>query len=446
MLTEPILELTDAPKPDERPIIKVIGVGGGGCNAVDYMYQQGIANVTFMVCNTDHQALRMCSVPTQLLLGEGLGAGTKVDVGRAIGEQHREDIRQYLEDGTRMVFVATGLGGGTGTAVAPIVAQIAREMGILTVGVVTLPFAYESDQRIEAALDGLEEMRKQVDALIVINNERVITVYSELTRDDALRRVDDVLCVAVRSITEIVTRSLKQNADFNDVRTTLENSGLAVMNQVRISGEKRLYRALTDIVNSPLLNNRKVYDAQRLLFVVRYPANNEHTILISELEELKEFMKHFNGRNISCKHSFGHDSELQDEICVTLLAAGFSHEYQTTVAEAQDEDPLNEDPVAAAQREARYNHYYGSEQRQNKAEPFLFTQMEDLDNSELIGMLSKQPAYKRTIMSNITLKRNFATAENTAIQQALEKRNAQQDIPADVINLTIDKGETYQLH
>lgn len=444
MLSEPILEVIDAPV--TTPIIKVIGVGGGGCNAVSYMYSQGIADVTFTVCNTDQQALRASNVPTQLLLGEGLGAGTKVDVGRAIGERHVEDFKKHLDDGTRMVFVATGLGGGTGTAVAPIVARVAREMGILTVGVVTLPFAFEENRRIQAALDGLEEMRQVVDALIVINNERVIRIYPELTRDEAMRNIDEVLCTAVRSITEIITRSLRQNADFNDVRTTLENSGLAVMNQVKKKGAKRIYTALTDIVNSPLLNNRNVYDAQRLLMVVRYPHNPDHTMRMAEYTEIEEFMTHFRARNISCKHAIGEDVDLEDEVCVTLLLSGFS-QADVAMPEAE-EDTLSlldkSTAEAIAKREVLYGQYYGTDVKHKVAEPFVFAQIDDLDNNLLIEQLASQPAYKRTIMSNLALQRK-ATADNESTRTALSSRHARPDTPVEVIHFEIDKGETYQL-
>lgn len=442
MLSQPILELPDTST--ERPIIKVFGVGGGGCNAVNYIYRQGISNVTFTVCNTDAQILRDSPVPTQLLLGEGLGAGTKVEVGQHIGEQHAADFREHLSDGTRMVFIATGLGGGTGTAVAPIVARIAREMGLLTIGVVTLPYIYEHRQRIEVALEGVAAMRQVTDALIVINNQRILSIYRDLALEEANAKVNEVLYMAVRSIIEIITRSLTQNADFNDVKTVLENGGFAVMNQVYTRGERRVYRALTDIVNSPLLDNRNIYDATRMLIVVRYPQNQEHILRTVEIDELHEFTQHFNSQRILCKSAFGSDPDLQDEVCVTLLASGFDTEETPSYTTADSDDWETETNEEKARREARYKAYYGTA-KQHKPEPFIFRHVADLDNEALINHLAKQPAYKRTIMGNIELKRRFATAEIKALQEALTQPLPPPTSP-EIITLDIDTGATYELH
>ena len=252
---------TDSPK-----IIKVIGVGGGGGNAVNHMYREGIHDVTFVLCNTDNQALKDSPVPVKLQLGkEGLGAGNRPARARKAAEESIEDIKNMLNDGTKMVFITAGMGGGTGTGAAPIIAQTAKEMDILTIGIVTIPFRWEGDKKIDQALDGVEEISKHVDALLVINNEKLSEIYSELSVDDAFDKADDTLSVAAKSIAEIITLHGKVNLDFNDVKTVLKDGGVAIMSTGYGEGDNRVSEAIKNAQHSPLLNNNDIFNSKKVL-------------------------------------------------------------------------------------------------------------------------------------------------------------------------------------
>ena len=256
--------LLDFGEPErEKSIIKVIGVGGGGGNAVNHMYREGIHDVSFVLCNTDNQALNDSPVPVHLQLGkEGLGAGNRPEKARQAAEESLEDIKQVLDDGTRMAFITAGMGGGTGTGAAPVIARVSKEMGILTVGIVTIPFRFEGDRKIDQALDGVEEMQKHVDALLVINNERLREIYPELTVLDAFGKADDTLSVAAKSIAEIITVHGLINLDFNDVKTVLKDGGVAIMSTGFGEGEGRVKKAIDDALNSPLLNENDVFNSK----------------------------------------------------------------------------------------------------------------------------------------------------------------------------------------
>ena len=253
---------TDTPK-----IIKVIGVGGGGGNAVTHMYKEGIHDVTFVLCNTDNQALNRSDVPIKLLLGreitQGLGAGNKPERAMMAAEESLDDLRGMLNDGTKMVFITAGMGGGTGTGAAPIIAQTAKEMDILTIGIVTIPFRWEGDKKIDQALDGVEEISKHVDALLVINNEKLSEIYSELSVDDAFDKADDTLSVAAKSIAEIITLHGKVNLDFNDVKTVLKDGGVAIMSTGYGEGDNRVSEAIKNAQHSPLLNNNDIFNSKK---------------------------------------------------------------------------------------------------------------------------------------------------------------------------------------
>ena len=257
---------TDSPK-----IIKVIGVGGGGGNAVNHMYREGIHDVTFVLCNTDNQALKDSPVPVKLQLGkEGLGAGNRPARARKAAEESIEDIKNMLNDGTKMVFITAGMGGGTGTGAAPIIAQTAKEMDILTIGIVTIPFRWEGDKKIDQALDGVEEISKHVDALLVINNEKLSEIYSELSVDDAFDKADDTLSVAAKSIAEIITLHGKVNLDFNDVKTVLKDGGVAIMSTGYGEGDNRVSEAIKNAQHSPLLNNNDIFNSKKVLLNISY--------------------------------------------------------------------------------------------------------------------------------------------------------------------------------
>ena len=307
---------TDSPK-----IIKVIGVGGGGGNAVNHMYREGIHDVTFVLCNTDNQALKDSPVPVKLQLGkEGLGAGNRPARARKAAEESIEDIKAMLNDGTKMVFITAGMGGGTGTGAAPIIAQTAKEMDILTIGIVTIPFRWEGDKKIDQALDGVEEISKHVDALLVINNEKLSEIYSELSVDDAFDKADDTLSVAAKSIAEIITLHGKVNLDFNDVKTVLKDGGVAIMSTGYGEGDNRVSMAIQNAQHSPLLNNNDIFNSKKVLLNISY--SSQYKLMMSEMDEVKEFMNRFS-RDFETKFGMAVDDKLEQKVKITLLATGF---------------------------------------------------------------------------------------------------------------------------
>ena len=310
----------DFPK-DVQHIIKVIGVGGGGGNAVNHMYREGIHDVNFVVCNTDNQALDESPVPIKLQLGsEGLGAGNRPEKARAAAEESIEQVKDMLNDGCRMAFITAGMGGGTGTGAAPIIAKAAKDMDILTVGIVTIPFLFEGNKKIDQALDGVEEMSKHVDALLVINNERLRDVYSDISVMNAFGRADDTLSVAAKSIAEIITLRGKINLDFNDVKTVLKDGGVAIMSTGYGEGEGRVTKAINDALNSPLLNNNDIFNSKKVLFVITYSPTSE--LMMNEMDEIHDFMSKF-GKDFETKWGLYEDSSLESKIKFTILATGF---------------------------------------------------------------------------------------------------------------------------
>mgnify|MGYP002724325490 FL=1 len=272
-------------------IIKVIGVGGGGGNAVNHMFKEGIHDVSFALCNTDNQALMSSPVPVKLQLGRkttgGLGAGNKPEVAKVAAEESSDSITELLSDGTRMVFITAGMGGGTGTGAAPVVAKIAKDMGILTVGIVTIPFVFEGSRKVIQALKGVEEISSNVDALLVINNERLREIYHDLTMLNAFARADDTLAIAAKSIAEIITIHGHVNLDFADVETTLKDGGVAIMSRGMGRGSERVSDAIEDAINSPLLNNNDVFSAKKIL--INISCSEEHPLMMEEMNALHDF-------------------------------------------------------------------------------------------------------------------------------------------------------------
>ena len=287
---------TDSPK-----IIKVIGVGGGGGNAVNHMYREGIHDVTFVLCNTDNQALAESPVPVKLQLGrsitQGLGAGNRPERARDAAEESIEDIRNQLNDGTKMVFITAGMGGGTGTGAAPVIARIAKEMDILTVGIVTIPFIFEGEKKIIQALDGVERIAQHVDALLVINNERLREIYADLTFMNAFGKADDTLSIAAKSIAEIITMRGTVNLDFADVKTILKDGGVAIMSTGFGEGENRVTKAIDDALHSPLLNNNDIFNAKKVMLNVSFCPASE--LMMEELTG-KKSKDHRIGNRIRC--------------------------------------------------------------------------------------------------------------------------------------------------
>ena len=332
-------------------IIKVVGVGGGGCNAVRNMYMEGITNVTYAACNTDSQQLVRCPVPVKLQLGvDGLGAGGNPEKGREEAEFTRDRIRELLDDGTKMVFVTASMGGGTGTGAAPIIAQVAKEMGILTIGIVTIPFSFEGKQKILKALRGMEEMRRNVDALLVVQNDKLTGgAFRELPDGerqripmrDKFKEADNILKDAAKSISELITMHTDGdiNLDFRDVETTMKNGGDAIMAAGRASGEHRVERAIIQALDSPLLYGSDIGRARRIL--VDIYTSDEEPLYMDEMQEIDDFMKQLDD-DIEVIWGTSTDNSLGKDAKVIILAAGMAHEMKTASQERPQSVPDDE--------------------------------------------------------------------------------------------------------
>ncbi len=306
--------------------IKVMGIGGGGSNAVNYMFEHGINGVDFVICNTDSQALEASPVPIKIQLGasltEGLGAGANPEVGRKAAEESADRITELLDANTKMLFLTAGMGGGTGTGAAPVIAEIAREKGILTVGVVTIPFSTEGGFRKKYADDGIAELKKYVDTLLVINNEKLIEVYGDLTFTQAFGKANEVLNTATKGIAEVISQHLMVNIDLNDARRVLENSGTAVMGQAEAEGENRAIEAVKEALDSPLLNDNDITGAQQVLLKIVTGAGDDE-IKMSELANIKNAIQKAAGTNVNIIEGIGIDADLGSKVSVTVIATGF---------------------------------------------------------------------------------------------------------------------------
>ena len=346
-----------APVEDKmQGIIKVVGVGGGGCNAVRNMYLDKVGGVTYAVMNTDSQSLSRSPVPYKIQLGAGLGAGGNPEQGKRECEESFEDIRKLLSDGTKMVFVTAGMGGGTGTGAAPLVAGIAKEMGLLTVGVVTIPFYFEKKKKIIKALKGVDEMRKNVDALLIVNNERLCDIYadSELSVKEAFKRADNILMDAVKGIAELITLPSDGGikSDFKDVETTMKNGGGAIMAMGRASGEHRVEKAILNALDSPLLYGNDIGKAKRILFNIY--SSEEHSIFVRELQEIDEFFDQLDP-NIDVIWGTATDDSLGEDAKVTILATGLEDDLRSEVQKDahSNEDDFYEDLIPKLYKPAK---------------------------------------------------------------------------------------------
>ena len=306
--------------------IKVMGVGGGGSNAVNYMFEHGIKGVDFVICNTDLQALEAIVIPTKIQLGknltEGLGAGSDPDVGMKAAQESSDRISELLDANTKMLFITAGMGGGTGTGAAPVIAEIAREKGILTIAVVTHPFANEGGYRKQYAKDGLEELKKYVDTLLVINNDKLIEIYGDLTFTQAFGKANEVLNTATKGIAEVISQHLRVNIDLNDARKVLENSGTAVMGQAIASGENRAIEAVTEALDSPLLNDNDITGAEQVLLKI-VSGEGTDEITIKELGIIKDQIQKAAGRDVNIIEGIGNDASLEGAVSITVIATGF---------------------------------------------------------------------------------------------------------------------------
>lgn len=395
------LPIIDLPKTNNC-IIKVIGVGGGGGNAVNHMYREGIHDVSYVVCNTDKKALDDAAVPNHLQLGkDGLGAGNRPQKARKAAEESMDAIKEMLNDGTRMVFITAGMGGGTGTGAAPIIARCAKEAGILTVGIVTIPFKFEGIKKIDQALDGVEEISKHVDALLVINNERLREIYPELTVINAFAKADDTLTIAAKSIAEIITMHGIMNLDFEDVTTVLKDGGVAIMSTGYGEGENRVTKALKEALNSPLLNHNDIFNSKKVLLNINFCADDEHnSLMMEEMNEIHEFMGKFR-HDVETKWGLATDSTLGTKVKITLLATGFGLQNisgMSTHLEEKQENPTTEEQERKENREELINIYYPGENKTTKHRHnnvFIYS-INNMDNDDIISRVDATPTCRRS--------------------------------------------------
>lgn len=423
-------------------IIKVIGVGGGGGNAVNHMYRQGITDVSFVVCNTDNQALAKSPVPNKIQLGslrtEGLGAGGKPEVAKEAAEESIEQIRAMLKDNTKMVFITAGMGGGTGTGASPVVAQVAHDMDILTVGIVTIPFAFEGKLKITQALEGVAALSEHVDAILVINNEKLKEIYPDLELSNAFAKADDVLSNAAKAIAEIITIEGYINTDFADVYSTMKDGNVAIMNTGYASGENRITKAIENALNSPLLNTSDVSGATKILLSLHCSKSDQ--IRMEEVDQVHEFMSRV-GENVQVIWGATFDEELKDQVKITIIATGFDvsdipgmpasiikNRLRKKAAEnaVSDSDELNltEEELQKTGTELAMEQYYGKSvdlfpipmpeeepevialDDEKELEPIPFVEpepelpifsLDDLDDDSKLKTVVNVPAWKRKL-------------------------------------------------
>lgn len=391
-------------------IIKVIGIGGGGGNAVNYMFQDKIPHVNFVVCNTDRQALNMSPIKKQILLGKeithGLGAGNIPEVGRQCAEASVDEIRELFTDETEMVFITAGMGGGTGTGAAPVVARVAKEAGMLTIGIVTVPFMFEGEKKILKAIEGANEMKKHVDALLIINNENLIDLYKDLNFFNAFSKADDTLANAARSISEIISDPCYVNVDFQDVKTTLKDSGSAIIATAIGEGEHRISDAIKNALHSPLLKAHDINSSKRLLFKFMCAKDSKNPIRASEMAEITSFTSKLPS-SIDVKWGIGDDPTLEDKVKVTVLASGFD----VTIREDEDKEKkiivINDEPEdnaggskAETDKETKIADVYGHDKmRMQKIDAmkmkYAVLKPSQYDDHEVIALIERTPAYNR---------------------------------------------------
>lgn len=404
---------------DDDIYIKVVGVGGGGGNAVNHMYDEGIHDVSFAVCNTDAKALKDSPVPFKLQLGkEGLGAGNRPEKGRAAVEESIDQVKQMFNDGTKMVFITAGMGGGTGTGAAPIIARMAMDLDILTVGIVTIPFKWEGIRKIDQALDGVEEMRKNVDALLVVNNERLREIYPNKSLTEAFDIADDTLCNAAKSISGIITMHGRINLDFRDVRTILKDGGVAIINSGEAAGDGRVKRAIAQALESPLLKDKEFFRSRKvLLHMVEPGPTGSVPLMMDEIKDIDDLMNQMTVGGVETKWGHSYDPSLQDKVRITILASGFdvkdidSEELVVRIGEREAEAQRlkMEEEMRQQQLEERRNEIYGSNSKSGLLSRSILVHIfdsDDLDNDDLISAVESAPTAQRTKSTLSQLTRN----------------------------------------
>jgi len=429
-------------------IIKVMGVGGGGNNAINHMYMQNIEGVSFVVLNTDRQQLNESPVPNRVLLGpnttHGLGAGNIPETARRAAEESEAEIAALFDDDTKMVFITAGMGGGTGTGAAPVVARIAHEKGVLTIGIVTIPFLFEGPRKILKALDGADEMGKYVDALLIINNQRLTEIYKDLDFTNAFGKADDTLTIAARSISDLITVKGKINLDFNDVNTTLRNGGPAIISSGYGTGERRVTKAIGNALESPLLKNRDVYGSRKILMNFYYNPDSEAPLLMEEMNEIQEFMANFD-QEVDVIWGMAFDSSLADQIKVTVLASGFSVSLDKESPISTVSSNTRREPVTVESRMSdadRLKDEYGDKAiseltlNQLRARYYVLTP-DEYDDDDVIDMIEKTPTYKRkSDFRNQIKERQQAVSQEKPVEvPKASKRSVSGD------SQTIDFGE-----
>lgn len=385
------------------PTILALGVGGGGCNAVSYMSKQGVKGVNFVVMNTDQQALNPMPVATRLLLGPktcgGYGAGGKPEVGRAAAEESIPEIEELLTPDVKMVFVTAGMGGGTGTGAAPVVAGVAKQRGVLTVGIVTIPFFFEGMNKIRSAIDGASQLQKNVDALLIINNDRLATIFPDMAWDEAFAKADDILTTAARTISDMVTTLANINIDMCDVDTCLRNGRTALISVGYGEGEDRMGQAMRAALHSPLLCDTNIMNAKELLFAFYYSHHIEPKFKVSEVAQANSLVDEIN-KQVHIKFGWGFDDSLGNKIKFTILASGFDVSVNTggtqiDIIEGNDtpatSSAVDWDTIASAYGEDKVEELIRRQETQN----YYILKPEELDSDEAIALLEATPAYKR---------------------------------------------------
>ena len=389
---------------DSSIIIKVIGIGGGGVNSVNHMYECGIHGVNFAVCNTDKQSFNGVNVPVRVTLGNGLGAGGKPEMGKTEFNKSSDEVEKLLDDGTKMVFIAAGMGGGTGSGAGPLLAKMAKDKGILTVGIVTIPFKFEMIPRIIKALDAVEEMRQNVDALIVINNERLKTFYPDFVMEEAFKKPNEVLAMAVKSIAEIITVKGVINRDFNDITSTMKNGGVALVSYGFGRGENRLDYAIQEALNSPLLSNNDIYNAKRVLFYIS--CRKDSNFKVEELtKSIDNFMARFDN-HIEMNWGYGMDESLEpeQEVKFTIIATGFGVDVVPGIKEQMDENRLlmlQNESEERLKAENRVKEFYGEnintvvKVNRVSQSSIIVLSVDEMDDDEVITFMENYPTYNR---------------------------------------------------
>lgn len=428
----------DLPK-DQSHIIKVIGVGGGGSNAVNHMFRQGIKGVDFIVCNTDHQALDISPVPVKIQLGasltEGRGAGSIPDVGMNAAIENLDDIKAILANNTKMVFVTAGMGGGTGTGAAPVIAKLAKEMGILTVGIVTVPFMFEGRKRRTQAEDGVERMRDAVDTLLIINNDKLREMFGNLTLGNAFENADDVLATAAKGIADVISVTGQINVDFNDVSTVMKDSGVAIMGSAQAEGENRASTAVTKALSSPLLNDNDIKGAKYVLLNITY---GDQEVLMDEIMEITDYIQDEAGSTADVIWGHAKDEELGDKLSVTIIATGFNVTPDTGLPQRQPEKVrLNleeERPTmitAPIQSPVQNNTPSPTEPVASANDPYVIKREEPVATpvEEAPEMFIKETAIEKTIIEETPV------VENIKVDQVEEIIEVQEEVTSPVASV-----------